>query len=146
MGIPIAIAIAILRYRLYDIDVIIRKTLVYAVLSGLLALVYFGIVALLQTLFESATGESSPIAIVFSTLIIAVLFNPLRQRVQAFIDRRFYRSKYNAALILSHFAQTARDEVDMKALTAELVSVVQETMQPDQIDLWLRPISHENKS
>ncbi len=140
MGIPIAIAIAILRYRLYDIDVIIRKTLVYAVLSGLLALVYFGIVALLQSLFESATGESSPIAIVFSTLIIAVLFNPLRQRVQAFIDRRFFRSKYDAAQTLARFAQKARDEVEIDALTAELVSVVQETMQPERATIWLKEV------
>ena len=136
--IPLTIIVALLRYRLFDIDVIIRKTLVYGVLSGLLALVYFGLVILLQSVFDSVSGKQSPLIIVLSTLIIAALFAPLRQRVQAFIDRRFYRKKYDAQQILAQFARTARDEVDMEALTAELQHVIQETLQPEQIAIWYR--------
>jgi hypothetical protein len=133
---PLAIGAAILRYRLYDIDIIIRKTLVYTVLTLLLVLVYFGVVVLLQAVFESASGEQSPIVIVVSTLVIAALFAPLRLRVQAVIDRRFFRKKYDAQQVLARFAQTARDETDMDVLTAELVQVVQETMQPEMVSLW----------
>ena len=136
--IPIALTIAILRYRLFDIDVIIRKTLVYAVLSGLLALVYFSLVVVLQSVFDLVSGQQSPIVIVISTLIIAALFAPLRQRVQALIDRRFYRQKYDAQQVLAQFAITARDETEMEALTAELVRVVQEAMQPETVSIWLR--------
>jgi predicted component of type VI protein secretion system len=135
---PIAITIAILRYNLWGIDVIIRKTLLYLFLSGTLALVYFGMVILLQSVFNTVSEQQSPIVIVIVTLVIAALFNPLRTRLQTFIDRRFYRQKYDAQQILAQFAQTARDEVAIDALQAELVRVVQETMQPDQINVWLR--------
>jgi hypothetical protein len=135
---PLCFGIAITRYRLFDIHVIIRKTLVYAVLTALLALVYFGSVVLLQNVVGRAAAEQSPLVIVVSTLLIAALFAPLRRRVQTFIDRRFYRQKYDTQQILAQFAQTTRDEVDIEALTAELLRVVQETMQSAHISFWFK--------
>ena len=136
---PIIIAYAILRYRLFDIDVVIRKTLVYTVLTALLALVYFGSVVLLQRLFGTLTGVAqSPLAIVVSTLAIFILFAPLRRRIQDVIDRRFFRKKYNAQQVLAKFAITARDETDLDTLTGELARVVQETLQPEGVSVWLR--------
>lgn len=145
LTIPVAIGIAILRYQLFDIDVIIRRTAVYAVLSALLALVYFGSILLLQTAFEVVTAEQSPLIIVISTLLIAALFAPLRQRVQDFIDRRFFRQKYDAQQVLAQFARTARDEVEMDVLQAELLSTIQEIMQPEQLSVWL-PSRQRGKS
>ncbi len=137
--IPASIGVAILRYRLFDIDVVIRKTLVYTVLTVLLALVYFGVVIILQGLFSRLAGvEQSTLAVVISTMAIAALFTPLRRRIQDWIDRRFYRKKYNAQQVLAQFAQTARDETDLDALLAELVRVVDETLQPEHVSVWLK--------
>lgn len=140
-GMIIAIAFAIFKYRLYDIDLIINKTLVYGALTGSLALVYFVSVVMLQQVFPA----ESPITIVLSTLAMAALFTPLRRRIQNTIDKRFYRRKYDAQQVLAQFAQTARDEVSLEALTAELSHVVRATMQPEQMSVWLRP-QQEQKS
>jgi hypothetical protein len=137
-GLWVAIGVAILRYRLYDVDVIINRTLVYASLTAMLVLVYLGGIVLLQTLFRALTGQESQLAIVASTLVIAALFGPLRRRVQAFIDRRFYRGKYDAAKTLEAFSARLRDGTDLGTLDEELVGVVRETMQPTHASLWLR--------
>ena len=139
--IPLSIGIAVLRARLFDIDVVINRTLVYGSLTVILALVYFGGVAMTEVIFRGLTGqEQQPqLAIVISTLVIAALFNPLRRRNQSFIDRRFYRRKYDARKTLEEFSARLRDETDLEALNADLVGVVRETMQPAHVSLWLRP-------
>jgi hypothetical protein len=139
LGGPIAIGIAILRYRLYEIDTLINRTLVYGPLTALLIAVYVGSVVLLQGALRAFTGQVSPLAVVASTLFIAALFNPLRRRIQSFIDRRFYRSKYDARETLEAFSAKLRDETGLGALNDDLVGVVRETMQPAHISLWLRP-------
>ena len=145
--VPIAIGFAMLRYRLYDIDVVINRALVYGSLTVTLALVYLGGVASIQTLFRILTGqEQQPqLAVVISTLAIAALFNPLRKSIQAFIDRRFYRTKYDAAKTLAAFSARLRDEMDLESLEADLVSVVRETVSPYHISLWLKPPGEETQ-
>jgi hypothetical protein len=141
LGIPTAVGIAILRYRLYEIDTLINRTLVYGLLTVLLAALYFGGVAITQVTFRALTGqEKQPqLAIVISTLVIAALFNPLRRRIQGFIDRRFYRSKYDARKTLETFSAKLRDETDLDVLCDDLVDVVRDTMQPAHVSLWLQP-------
>jgi hypothetical protein len=139
-GLPVAAGIAILKYRLYEIDILINRTLVYGSLTVMLIALYFGVVVLLQSVFVALTGEQSTLAVVASTLLIAALFNPLRRRIQAFIDRRFYRSKYDARKTLEALSSKLRDETNLEALNAELVGVVRETMQPERVSLWLRPV------
>jgi hypothetical protein len=141
IGMPISMGIAILRYRLYEIDLLINRTLVYASLTAILAGVYFGGVTATQTLFRTISGQEQlpQLVVVASTLVIAALFNPLRRRIQRFIDRSFYRSKYDAAKTLEGFSMKLRDETDLEALSEDLVGVVRETMQPAHVSLWLRP-------
>jgi hypothetical protein len=136
--IPLSMGAAILRYRLYDIDVIINRALVYATLTLTLAAVYFGSVALLQYLLRSLTGQDAQLTIVASTLGIAALFQPLRRRIQSTIDRRFYRRKYDAARTLEAFSAKLRHDRDLGQLNAELLSVGRDTMQPSHVSLWLR--------
>jgi hypothetical protein len=139
LGIPISMGIAILRYRLYEIDLLINRTLVYGSLTAMLVGVYVGGIVVLRGLLRTLTGQESQLAIVASTLAVAALFNPLRHRMQAFIDRRFYRSKYDARQTLEAFSAKLRDETDLDALSDDLVGVVRETMQPAHVSLWLRP-------
>jgi hypothetical protein len=141
VGTPIAVGIAISRYRLYEIDTLINRTLVYGALTAALAMLYLGGVATTQAIFRALTGqeEQPQLAIVVSTLVIAALFTPLRRRIQGFIDRRFYRRKYDARRTLEAFSAKLRDETDLDALSGDLVGVVRETIQPAHVSLWLRP-------
>jgi hypothetical protein len=139
VGIPIAIGIAILRYRLYDINLLINRTLVYGALTAILVAHYFGSIIWLQIAFVELTGQRSTLAVVASTLVIATLFRPWQGWVQAFVDRRFYRRKYDARKTLEEFSAKLRNETDLDALSDDLVGVVKETMQPAHASLWLRP-------
>jgi hypothetical protein len=139
VGIPISMGIAITRYRLYEIDLIINRTLVYGSLTATLVALYFGGIVVLQRTFVTLTGQQSTLAVVASTLLIAALFTPLRRRIQSFIDRHFYRTKYDARKTQEAFSATLRDEMDLNALSEDLTSVVRETMQPAHVSLWLRP-------
>jgi hypothetical protein len=138
-GMPISMGIAITRYRLYEIDILINRTLVYGSLTAILVALYFGGIVVLQRVFVILTGQQSTLAVVASTLLIAALFTPLRRRIQSFIDRRFYRRKYDARKILEAFSATLRDEMDLDAVSDDLLVVVRETMQPAHVSLWLRP-------
>lgn len=143
-GLPAAVAIAIFRYHLYDIDVIIRKTAVYSLLTAVLAILYFGIVVMLQTLVEPFIGSDSPLVIVFSTLLIAVFFSRLRRRVQSFIDRRFYRRKYDAVQTVAQFVTTIRDEVELDQLTLSIQQAVNQTLQPNIVSVWVpKPVKNK---
>jgi hypothetical protein len=139
LGVPTAVGIAILRYRLYGIDIVINRTLVYGALTAILVAHYFGSIVWLQWVFVVLTGQRSTLAVVASTLVIAALFNPLHRWVQAFVDRLFYRSKYDTRKTLESFSAKLRDEMDLDALSNDLVEVVRETMQPAHVSLWLRP-------
>ncbi len=140
--VPIAIAIAILRFHLWDIDLVIRRTLLYTGLSGLLGGVYLGSVLLLQRLLAAAVGEDSPLVLVLSTLLIAGLFQPLRRFLQKWIDRRFFRTRYDPARILARFARVARDEVELSRVIDELMTAIRESLRPEQTSLWLKNHFH----
>jgi hypothetical protein len=139
VGLPVAVGMAILRYRLYNIDLIINRTLVYGALTVLLVAAYVGSIVVFEGLLRALTGQGSQLAIVASTLAVAALFNPLRYRIQSFIDRRFYRRKYDARKTLEEFSARLKVKTDLQELNNDLVRVVMETMQPAHISLWLGP-------
>ena len=143
--IPISISVAVLRSRLYDIDVVINRTLVYTILTTVLGLLYFGSIALLQAVLLALTGQGAQLAVVASTLLIAALFNPVRHRTQSLVDRRFYRGKYDAERVLATFSGTLRDETDLDRLSKDLLDVVRETVQPEQVSLWLKPVDEKER-
>jgi hypothetical protein len=138
-GVPVAIGFAVLKYRLYDIDLLINRALVYGSLTAMLAVIYVGSVVGLQATLRALTGQESSLAVVASTLVIAALFNPLRRRVQGFVDRRFYRRKYDAAKTIAAFNSRLREETDLDALCGDLVGVAGASVQPEHVSLWLRP-------
>jgi hypothetical protein len=141
-GVPVAMGFALLKYRLYGIDLLINRTLVYGALTATLVALYVGSIVVLQGLLGALIGQESQLAIVASTLAVAALFNPLRHRIQSFIDRSFYRRRYDARKTLESFSSTLRDETDLEALSDDLVGVVKETMQPAHASLWLRSDSN----
>ena len=144
LGTSVAVGVAVLKYRLYEIDTLINRTLVYGSLTAILAALYFGGIVVLQRVFVALTGQKSTLAVVASTLLIAALFTPLRRRIRSFIDRRFYRRKYDARKTLEAFSQQLRNETDLEALRGDLVGVVRETMQPAHVSLWIRPDTTPN--
>ena len=144
--IPLSIGMALLRYRLWDIDLIIKRTLVYGLLTLILALVYGVLIISVQRLFSGMIAQENPLVLVGSTLVIAALFQPLRRGIQRLIDRRFYRRKYDAARTLAAFSLTLRNEVDLATLSDHLMAVVQETMQPAHVSLWLRPLNRKRNT
>jgi hypothetical protein len=145
IALPAAVGVAVLKYRLYDIDLVVNRTLVYAPVSVALAAVYLGGVIVLQYAFRAVTGQTSQVAVVASTLAIAALFNPLRRRVQEFVDRRFYRRKYDAQKTLSAFNSRLREDTELDSLSEDVLEVVSETMQPAHASLWLRPVTVDTK-
>jgi hypothetical protein len=146
MVLPASLTVAILRYRLWEIDLIIRRTLQYSVLTAVLVIVYFFSVLILQSVIMAVGGQSSTLVTVLSTLLIAALFNPLRRRIQQTIDRRFYRQKYNAEKAMAKFSEIARNETDPNRLTSRLVQVIGDVLQPEEIAVWLKPISASEKA
>ena len=146
LPIPVALIIAMLRYRLFDVNLLLNRTLVYGALTAMLAAVYVGLVVLLQAILRTLTGQESQLAVIASTLAIAALFNPLRRRIQAFVDRRFYRRRYDARKTLEAFSAKLREETDLDTLSDDLVGVVREAMQPAHVSLWLRPDTASKKN